>query len=130
MASIRVLVGQRGRQSQKRTLVQQRVKKATRRASTSGDGNLLFKETHLTRESLLAYMRCVARDPACITFPAYNYPKHKSMVLKVLMSLYVGPDPKKKRKLHDNRKGHARPASSGKPRRKILTKIKFAIRAI
>ena len=49
-------------------------------ASTSGDGKLLFKETHVTRESLLAYMRCVARDPACITFPAYNYPKHKSMV--------------------------------------------------
>ena len=79
-------------------------------ASTSGDGNLLFKETHLTRESLLAYMRCVARDPACITFPAYNYPKHKSMVLKVLMSLYVGPDPKKKRKLHDNRKRPCSPS--------------------
>ena len=53
---------------------------ANKSGSTSGDGKLLFKETHVTRESLLAYMRCVARDPACITFPAYNYPKHKSMV--------------------------------------------------
>ena len=79
-------------------------------ASTTGDGKLQFKETQVTRESLLAYMRCVARDPACITFPAYNYPKHKSMILKVLLSLYVGPDPKKKRKLHDNRKRPCSPS--------------------
>jgi hypothetical protein len=70
-----------------------------------------FKEGELTKESLLSYVRCVARDPACITFPAYNYPKHKTMVLKVLMSMYVGPEiGKKKRKLYDNRKRPCSPS--------------------
>ncbi len=90
---------------------EQKVTDSNDDASTMAPPALEFKEGQLTKETLLSYVRCVARDPACITFPAYNYPKHKSMVLKVLMSMYTGPEiGKKKRKLYDNRKRPCSPS--------------------
>ena len=90
---------------------EQKVTDSNDDASTMAPPALEFKEGQLTKETLLSYVRCVARDPACITFPAYNYPKHKSMVFKVLMSMYTGPEiGKKKRKLYDNRKRPCSPS--------------------
>ena len=80
--------------------------RGVRSSDKTGSGKNKVVRKPVDTNSILTYIRNLARDPSQESIPMNLYGKHKSLVQKILMALYQGPELGKKggRKTRDSRK--------------------------